>query len=131
VQTIGRAARNVNGRVIMYANEETGSMKRAIGETNRRRKKQIAFNKEHNITPRTVEKAIREIERAMPNSRQARYRAVERAAEEAVDYGKLEVSIRDLRKKMNAAAEKMEFEEAAIYRDRLKALERIQIEQGV
>ena len=131
VQTIGRAARNINGRVIMYANTETGSMKRAIGETNRRRAKQVAYNEAHGITPRSVEKAIREIERVMPNSRQSRYRAVERAAEEAVDYGKLEVSIADLRKKMNAAAQKMEFEEAAIYRDRLKALERLQIEQGV
>ena len=56
---------------------------------------------------------------------------IARSAEEAVDYGKLEVSIADLRKKMNAAAQKMEFEEAAIYRDRLKALERLQIEQGV
>ncbi len=131
VQTIGRAARHLNGKVIMYANNMTGSMQRAIDETNRRRAKQVAHNEEHGITPKSVQKAIRELERAMPNSRQARYRAVERAAEEAIDYGNLEVTIADLRKKMKNAAERMEFEEAAVYRDRIQQMERLQIEQGV
>jgi len=131
IQTVGRAARNVHGRVILYANRVTGSMQRAIDETERRREKQIAYNTKHGITPRSIEKAIREIERAQPNSRQARYRAVERAAEASVDYGNLDKTIRDLRKNMAAAAEKMEFEEAAIYRDRLRELEQLQIEQGV
>jgi len=131
VQTIGRAARHLNGKVIMYANVMTGSMTRAIDETNRRRAKQVAYNEEHDITPKSIQKAIREIERAMPNSKQARYRAVERAAEETIDYGNLDVTIADLRKKMKAAAERMEFEEAAVYRDRLHQMERLQIEQGV
>ena len=131
VQTIGRASRHLSGKVIMYANAMTGSMTRAIDETNRRRDKQIAHNNQHGITPKSIQKAIREIERVMPNSKQARYRAVERAAEETIDYGNLEVTIADLRKKMKAAAERMEFEEAAIYRDRLVQMERAQIEQGV
>jgi excinuclease ABC subunit B len=131
VQTIGRAARHLGGKVIMYANNMTGSMKRAIDETNRRRAKQVAYNEAHGITPKSVQKAIREIERVMPNSKQARYRAAERAAEETIDYGNLEVTIADLRKKMKSAAERMEFEEAAIYRDRILQMERAQIEQGV
>jgi excinuclease ABC subunit B len=131
VQTIGRASRHLSGKVIMYANVMTGSMTRAIDETNRRRGKQVTHNEQHGITPKSIQKAIREIERVMPNSKQARYRAVERAAEETIDYGNLEVTIADLRKKMKAAAERMEFEEAATYRDRLHQMERIQIEQGV
>ncbi len=131
VQTIGRASRHLDGKVIMYANVMTGSMTRAIGETDRRRAKQVTYNEEHEITPKSIQKAIREIERVMPNSKQARYRAVERAAEDTIDYGNLEATIADLRKKMKAAAERMEFEEAAIYRDRLVQMERAQIEQGV
>jgi excinuclease ABC subunit B len=131
VQTIGRASRHINGRVIMYANAMTGSMKRAIDETNRRRAKQVQYNEQHGITPRSIQKAIREIERVMPNSKQARYRTVERAAEEAVDYGNLDATILDLRKKMKAASERMEFEEAAIYRDRIRHMEQVRIEQGV
>jgi excinuclease ABC subunit B len=109
----------------------TGSMKRAIDETNRRRAKQVQYNEQHGITPRSIQKAIREIERVMPNSKQARYRTVERAAEEAVDYGNLDATILDLRKKMKAASERMEFEEAAIYRDRIRHMEQVRIEQGV
>ncbi len=131
VQTIGRASRHLDGKVIMYANVMTGSMTRAIGETDRRRAKQVTYNEEHGITPKSIQKAIREIERVMPNSKQARYRAVERAAEDTIDYGNLEATIADLRKKMKAAAERMEFEEAAIYRDRLVQMERAQIEQGI
>jgi len=131
IQTSGRASRNVNGTVIMYANEETGSMKRALAEMDRRREKQIAHNKEHNITPRSVQRAIHEIERVKPTSRQARYQAA--AAEAAGEYladHEIEKKIVELRKKMNAAAEKMEFEAAVAFRDRLLTLERRQIESG-
>jgi len=131
VQTIGRASRHLSGKVIMYANVMTGSMIRAIDETDRRRAKQVSYNEAHGITPKSIQKAIREIERVMPNSKQARYRAVERAAEDATDYGNLGTTIAELRKKMKAAAERMEFEEAAIYRDRLAQMERAQIEQGI
>ncbi|MDK1021403.1 MAG: excinuclease ABC subunit UvrB [Candidatus Hydrogenedentes bacterium] len=132
IQTCGRASRNINGTVIMYANVRTGSMKRALAEMDRRREKQIDYNREHNITPRSVQKAIREIERVMPTSRQARYQAAAaEAAEEYLADHEIEKKIVELRKKMHVAAEKMEFEEAALHRDRLLALERRQIETGV
>ncbi len=132
IQTCGRASRNINGVVIMYANQRTGSMKRALAEMDRRREKQIKYNREHNITPRSVQKAIREIERVMPTSRQARYQAaVAEAAEGYLADHEIEKKIVELRKKMHAAAGKMDFEEAAAHRDRLLALERRQIETGV
>ncbi len=131
IQICGRASRNINGAVIMYANERTGSMKRALEEMDRRREKQLEHNEKHNITPRSVQKAIHEIERVMPTSRQARYQAIAaEAAEEYLADHELDKKIVELRKKMQAAAEQMEFEEAALHRDRLLALERRQIETG-
>ncbi len=132
IQTCGRASRNINGAVIMYANERTGSMKRALAEMDRRRQKQVDYNEEHNITPRSVQKAIHELERIMPTSRQARYQAAAaEAAEEYLADHEIKKKIVELRKKMQDAAGKMEFEEAAGHRDRLLALERRQIEIGV
>ncbi|MBN2309951.1 MAG: UvrB/UvrC motif-containing protein, partial [Candidatus Hydrogenedentes bacterium] len=131
IQTIGRAARNVNGRVVMYADQMTGSMERAIGETNRRRSKQTAYNKKHKITPRTVEKAISNV---LKSVYERDYVTVPVAAEEPELYMPsfdLAKSIRDLRKRMNDAAKKMDFEKAAEYRDRILALERRQIEEGL
>jgi len=135
VQTSGRAARNVNGRVIFYADTVTGSMKAAMGEMERRREKQIAHNEEHGITPRTIQKALQQIEEIMPASKQSRYAArAEMAAEDAEEYvpfQDLDRTIVKLRKKMKEAADAMNFEEAAVYRDRVLALERRQIEEGV
>ncbi|MDE0420536.1 MAG: excinuclease ABC subunit UvrB [Gammaproteobacteria bacterium] len=133
IQTIGRAARNLNGRAILYADEMTGSMKKAIDETNRRRDKQIAFNKEHGITPRTVEKAVADVmegARAAPGAargrgrRDAKDRAGPQRATRAVDtdptaLGKL---LDDLEAKMYDHAKNLEFEEAAAVRDELHDL---------
>jgi len=78
IQTIGRAARNVNGRVLLYADTMTGSMERAIGETNRRRSIQLAYNKEHGITPKTIQKKIADI---VGDIQKARAKAVSRLSE--------------------------------------------------
>ncbi|MDD6736048.1 MAG: helicase-related protein, partial [Clostridiales bacterium] len=115
IQTIGRAARNEHGQVIMYANTVTGSMQRAIDETNRRRTFQDKFNKEHNIVPKTIKKEIRDIIEAV--------KAVEPEAAEkkAEDYL---IMIENLQDEMLAAAENLEFEKAAELRDRIKLLKK-------
>ncbi len=131
VQTCGRAARNVNGRVIMYADTETGSMKRALEEMARRRERQLAYNKKHKITPRSVQKAIADI---LGSIHERDYVTVAKAAEEQDLYlpsFNLKRTIQDLKRKMKEAADKMEFEKAVEYRDRLLALERRQIEEGL
>ncbi len=131
VQTCGRAAPNVNGRVIMYADQTTGSMTRALEEMERRREKQLAYNKKHKITPRSIQKAIADV---MNSIHERDYVTVAKAAEEQdlyVPTFNLAKTIRDLKKKMKEAAGKMEFEKAAEYRDRILALERRQIEEGL
>jgi len=131
VQTCGRAARNVNGRVIMYADAVTGSMRRAIDEMDRRRTKQLAYNKKHGITPRSVRKALTDI---LQSIHERDYVTVAKAAEERdlyVPSCNIKKTIAELKKKMKDAADKMEFEKAAEYRDRLLALERRQIEEGL
>ncbi len=123
IQTIGRAARNVNGAVIMYADRVTESMQRAIGETNRRRAVQAAYNREHDITPQTIQKAI-----ATPWAEvaEADYVDLGSVAEEAEEY--LPVSdipkrVAALQKEMRDAASKLEFERAAELRDRIQKLQ--------
>ena len=131
VQTCGRAARNVNGRVILYADTVTDSMARAISEMDRRRTKQLAYNKKHKITPRSVQKNISE---ALQSIHERDYVTVPKAAEEEAAYVasfNLGKTLRDLRKRMKDAADRMEFEKAAEYRDRILALERRQIEEGL
>jgi excinuclease ABC subunit B len=131
IQTCGRAARNINGRVIMYADHETGSMRRAMDEMARRRVKQIAYNKEHNITPRSIQKSIQNL---LENICERDYVTVSKAAEDSELYMSgmdLNKTIAKLRRAMKEAALKMEFEKAAEYRDRLQALERRQIEEGL
>jgi excinuclease ABC subunit B len=131
IQTCGRAARNVEGRVIMYADTTTGSMKRAIGEMNRRREKQLEYNKEHGITPRSVKKAIPEL---LQSIYERDYVTVSAAAEDPDLYvaaKDLPRTVAKLRKRMREAASKMDFEKAAQYRDRILELERRQIEEAL
>jgi len=118
IQTIGRAARNAEGRVIMYADHITDSMKRAIDETNRRRQKQDAYNKEHGITPTTIHKAVRDLITIKSNKVQKHADKVEKAPESMTkaELAKLE---KELTKKMNQAAAELNFEDAAALRDEL------------
>ena len=127
IQIFGRAARNAFGRVIMYAEGETGSMKKAMGETDRRREIQKAYNEAHGIVPATITKKINSFDYTMAG-------AGETAAEAAVNeelaaYGDDELDldevIRDLEYKMTMAAENLEFEQAALYRDKIAELRKI------
>jgi len=131
IQTIGRAARNVGGRVLLYADNVTGSMERAIQETNRRREKQVSYNTQHGITPQTVRKAVRELIQA------------EKVAEEKAEYSvqnttarlrqdpatlsidQIEEVIKSLEKEMKDAARALNFEYAAELRDEVNALRKI------
>ncbi len=127
IQTIGRAARNVNGKVIMYADRITRSMQRAIDETNRRRAKQLRYNQEHGIVPVSIVKAIRDLtDRISPQARERSLAAVaERRAEyrtrreQAGSRAELEQLIRELEREMKEAARNLEFEKAAALRDEL------------
>ncbi len=119
VQTIGRTARNVNAQVILYADSVTPSMQRAIDETCRRREIQLKYNRDHEITPETVKKAIRHTLEQEVSARKKARQAV-RASEEDYDRGEL---IAALEKEMLEAAEKLEFERAAMLRDRLSELQ--------
>ena len=118
VQTIGRTARNVNATVFLYADEVTKSMKKAIDETNRRRRIQIRYNKEHGIKPETVKK---EIQRSLSDRLKARKVAQEAISLRDVEYDRAEV-ISQLEKEMFEAAEALDFERAAVLRDQLKEL---------
>ena len=121
IQTIGRAARNVDGRVILYADRITGSMERAMNETARRREKQEAYNKEHGITPQTVRKNIGDIIAHVASKDQV---TVEIDEERPHMVGhNLRAYIEELEKKMRKAAADLEFEEAGRLRDEIRALE--------
>ncbi|SEK42004.1 Excinuclease ABC subunit B [Atopomonas hussainii] len=129
IQTIGRAARNLKGRAILYADRVTGSMQRAMDETERRRAKQLAFNAEHNITPRGVQKAVADILEGatVPGSkskRRERAKAAEAAGNYAAPRSANEVAkrIRELEEQMFQFARDLEFEKAAALRDEIQKL---------
>jgi excinuclease ABC subunit B len=125
IQTCGRAARNIHGEVIFYANTITESMRKAIAETERRRKIQEAYNKAHNITPETIKK---EIDNILTSIYEADYCEIGLVKEPEVEYKskeELEKKIEHLRKEMFAAAEALEFERAAALRDKIKELEEV------
>ena len=126
IQTIGRAARNIEGEVIMYADNITGSMQRAIDETNRRRTIQEAYNQEHDITPQTVTKAIREVIEAKKIAEQKSYYAVSRNRKpETLPLDQLMIALADIEKEMKQAAKSLEFERAAELRDELSRLKKL------
>ena len=123
IQTCGRASRNVNGRVILYGDRVTGSMRRAMDESNRRRLLQLAYNREHDLTPETIKKNIDVI---LGSPYEADYVTVPMAAEAEtpwVSSDRMEEIVEELKVKMHDAAKKLAFEEAAVYRDRIKELE--------
>jgi excinuclease ABC subunit B len=121
IQTVGRAARNVNGRAIMYADRVTDSMQTAIGETDRRRAIQQAYNEEHGITPASIVKSIDEV---MTSVYERDYVTVpaDPEAELFRTHGELEAHVTELQAQMKAAAANLEFEKAAALRDRIKQL---------
>ena len=119
-QTIGRAARNINGRVVLYADTVTGSMQRAIEETERRRDIQITYNKKHHITPTTIQKNIKSI---LEDVEKDRLDSVEKVMAKE----DLPALIVEKEKLMHEAAEALRFEEAAILRDEVVELKKIKI----
>ncbi len=128
IQTFGRSARNVAGRVILYADAETGSMREAITETRRRRERQTAYNREHGITPETVRKNIVD---AMGQACEADYVPVPASEELEIPSREEMLKLRrKLRREMERAAKKLDFERAAELRDRLLALEKVELAAG-
>ncbi|MEP2616968.1 MAG: UvrB/UvrC motif-containing protein, partial [Marinomonas sp.] len=132
-QTIGRAARNVNGKAILYADRITGSMERAISETDRRREKQIAHNKEHGITPKGITKSVEDImEGAYNPGAGKRGNKTKKVAETAKDYqvesmedvAQVRKAMVQLQKEMMLASEELKFELAAGYRDQIRQLQK-------
>ena len=140
IQTIGRAARNVNGRAILYADRITGSMQRAMDETARRREKQIAFNEEHGITPKGIQKSVADImEGATIPGKKVGNKSARKAAEPTPEYQvtakamspkELSKALSTLEDKMYEAAKNLEFEKAAQLRDQLEQLKHSAIDTG-
>ena len=120
IQVSGRAARNINGQVIMYADTMTNSMKKAIDETNRRRKKQLLFNKENNITPRSIEKAIRE---SIEVSKKAKDITLDAAGQTEDEY-EVDSVVAELQRDMELYARNLQFERAAEIRDKIRELKK-------
>jgi len=122
VQIIGRAARNVRGKVVLYADRSTGSMERAIKETERRRDTQMAYNKKHGITPKTILKNIHDITEDLDR---AHVKAVNRltALDLGVYKGDIKKLIKEKNAKMNEAVKELDFESAALIRDEIVAIE--------
>jgi excinuclease ABC subunit B len=133
IQTCGRAARNVRGTVIMYGDKITAAMKNALDETERRRKIQIAYNQEHKITPKTVQRAILDLRGSVYDADYVDLTVTPAAGTKKQKYvadvpvEQIPKTVAELRKQMHAAAEDLDFEKAAELRDRIKALEAIEL----
>jgi excinuclease ABC subunit B len=130
IQMAGRAARNLNGKVVFYADVVTGSMERAIGETNRRRVIQEEYNRANGITPQTI---LKPVDATLLEMTQLDYYAIPAVAEDSVEYrssAEIESEIKRFQGLMKSAAEKFEFEKAAEYRDQIQKLQKIQLEFG-
>jgi excinuclease ABC subunit B len=131
IQTIGRAARNVEGKVLMYADKETAAMRAAIDETNRRREIQRAYNEEHGITPETIVKGISDIaEFLQAESKVPRSRRRRRTTAEGMAPAEIEKAIVELEEEMLQAAEELRFEYAAKLRDEIRDLKR-ELDQAI
>ncbi|HXE95146.1 MAG TPA: excinuclease ABC subunit UvrB [Dongiaceae bacterium] len=128
IQTCGRAARNINGRVLMYGDSVTRSMQACIDETGRRRVKQLAYNEEHGITPETVKKGMRSILDSIEEKDYVTQPAgIAEAGEEYIAPKEIPKLVKKLRKEMLAAARELNFEKAAALRDRVKKLEEMEL----
>ncbi len=128
IQTIGRAARNVNGKAILYADRITGSMQRAMAETDRRRAKQVAYNQEHNITPRSINKAIKDVMEGARSGAPLGAKEYAKVAEAQLEYvsmsaGEMGKKIKQLEEEMYRHARDLEFEQAAAVRDQIRQLQ--------
>jgi excinuclease ABC subunit B len=123
IQTIGRAARHLNGTAILYADTITDSIKRALGETDRRRAKQVSYNEQHSITPKGVTKRIKDLIDGVYDEAQMQV-AQEEARYEAMSEKQIAREIKVLEKKMLQHAQNLEFEEAARARDQLAELKK-------
>jgi excinuclease ABC subunit B len=123
IQTIGRASRNVNGKAILYGDKITNAMKAAIDETNRRREKQLAYNKEHDITPQTIKKNIlRSLSQQKELQEKESKKLKKNIKKKIEELSDVEVIIQYLEKKMFSAAKELRFEDAAFLRDKIKAI---------
>jgi excinuclease ABC subunit B len=128
IQTCGRAARNVNGTVLLYADRITGSMNRAMEESSRRREIQLAFNMANHITPTSIRKNIRDV---LASVYEADYVSLPQAAEDGAPYltpDEIEERIKALMSRMKEAAGRLDFEMAARLRDEIRALEKREVE---
>jgi excinuclease ABC subunit B len=130
IQTFGRAARNVNGQVILYADKMTGAMDQAILETNRRRKIQEEYNKVHRITPQTVKKSVRNILASIYDADYFTVPTVSDIKEEYVATKEIPMMIQKLKREMKEVASRLEFERAAELRDRIHRLEEMELKMG-
>jgi excinuclease ABC subunit B len=128
IQTIGRAARHVNGRVLMYADKVTDSMRRAIDETNRRRQIQVAHNEEHHIVPASIVKAVRDLTASL-RAAEAPAAAAEAVTPAQLPKNELARLIKELEKQMKEAAQQLEFEKAALLRDQIFELREALVEK--
>jgi len=128
IQTTGRAARNANGEVIFYADTMTGSLKKAVDETNRRRKIQEEYNKKMGITPETIKSSIKDIVSSIYESD---YWNAPLAAEEETVYAADDETLKRLDADMKEAARNLDFEKAAAIRDRLRDIRKKMLEVGV
>ena len=130
IQTIGRAARNIHGKAILYADRITGSMQRAIDVTDKRREKQVTFNIQHGITPTTVIKAVADIMEGAYSPYKGKAREFAKVAEETIEYAsmsseQLRKKLRQMEDQMYRHAQNLEFEEAARLRDEIQHVQNI------
>ena len=128
IQTIGRAARNINGKAVLYADKITDSMRRALDETERRRNKQLDYNEKHNITPQSVKRRVADVMEGAYASAHGNAKTYAKVAEEVVEYAALSTAelnkkIKQLEQQMYEQAQNLEFEEAARTRDQIKRIQ--------